>query len=130
MRDLLELLEQGPQSNGLLVGLAWLAGRAIEHDEDELRRTIRRAELLLASGGNPRRELELDGRAVGAVADDLGDEASREQLEDGLADLVASSDGLPAVRDGLARLRAQPELAWRCYACALLTDAMDDDSET
>ena len=32
--------------------------------------------------------------------------------------------------DGLARLRAQPELAWRCYACALLTDAMDDASET
>ena len=130
MSDVLELLEHGPQSNGLLVGLAWLAGRAIEHDEDELRGAIRRAELLLASGGNPRRELELDGRAVGAVADDLGDEASREQLEDGLADLVASSDGLPAVRDGLARLRAQPELAWRCYACALLTDAMDDDSET
>ena len=127
MRELLQLLEQGPQSNGLLVGLAWLAGREIEHDEDELRGTIRRAELLLAAGGDPRRELELDGRAVEAVAADLGDEAARDQLEDRLAALVASSDGLPAVRDGLARLRAQPELAWRCYACALLTDAMDDD---
>ena len=127
MRELLELLEQGPSSNGLLVGLAWLAGREIELDEDELRGTIRRAELLLAAGGDPRRELELDGRAVEVVADDLDDEAAREQLEDGLAALVASSDGLPAVRDGLARLRAQPELAWRCYACALLTDAIAGD---
>jgi hypothetical protein len=129
MRELLELLERRP-SNGLLVGLAWLAGREIEHDEDDLRGAIRRAELLLAAGGDPRRELELDGRAVEAVAGDLGDEATRDRLEDGLAALVASSDGLPAVREGLARLRAQPELAWRCYACALLTDAMDDASET
>ena len=129
MRELLELLERRP-SNGLLVGLAWLAGREIEHDEDDLRGAIRRAELLLAAGGDPRRELELDGRAVEAVAGDLGDEAARDRLEDALAALVASSDGLPAVREGLARLRAQPELAWRCYACALLTDAMDDASET
>jgi hypothetical protein len=129
MRELLELLERRP-TNGLLVGLAWLAGREIEHDEDDLRGAIRRAELLLAAGGDPRRELELDGRAVEAVAGDLGDEAARDRLEDGLAALVASSDGLPAVREGLARLRAQPELAWRCYACALLTDAMDDASET
>ena len=74
MRDLLELLEHG-RSDGLLVGLAWLAGREIEHDEDELRGAIRRAELLLAAGGDPRRELELDGRAVETVAGDLGDEA-------------------------------------------------------
>ena len=32
---------------------------------------MRRAELLLAAGGDPRRELELDGRAVTSVADDL-----------------------------------------------------------
>jgi hypothetical protein len=128
MRELLELLEQGPDG-GVLVGLAWLAGRELEHDEDELRGTVRRAELLLAAGGDPRRELELDGRAVEAVAADLDGEAAREQLEDGLAALVTDSEGLPAVREGLARLRAQPDLAWRCYACALLADAMDGDGD-
>ena len=128
MRGLLELLEHAPDG-GVLVGLAWLAGREIEHDADELRGSVRRAELLLAAGGDPRRELELDGRAVESVAADLDDEAARERLEDGLAALVGASDGLRAVRDGLARLRAQPDLAWRCYACALLADAMDDDAE-
>ena len=49
MRELLELLEAGP-SNSLLLGLAWLAGQGIELDEEEVRATVRRAELLLADG--------------------------------------------------------------------------------
>jgi hypothetical protein len=31
---------------------------------------------------------------------------------------------LAAVSDGLARLRSQPDLAWRCYAGALLAEAL------
>lgn len=126
MRELLELLEGGP-SNSLLLGLAWLAGREIDHDEDELKAAVRRAELLLAAGGDPRRELDLDGRAVGAIADDLDDEAARDLLEDALARLTADSEGLAAVSDGLARLRAQPDLAWRSYAGALLAEAIGED---
>ena len=125
--ELLELLEAGP-SNGLFLGLAWLAGQEVELDEDELRGAVRRAELLLAAGGDPRRELELDGRAVAAVADDLDEQAARDRLEDALAGLTAAAGGLPAVSDGLARLRAQPDLAWRCYACALLADAIGNDA--
>jgi hypothetical protein len=127
MRELLELLEAGP-SNSLLLGLAWLAGQELEHDEDELRGTLRRAELLLAAGGDPHRELELDGRAVAAVAADLGLPEARERFEDALARLTADSEGLAAVSDGLARLRAQPDLAWRCYACAVLAEAIAGDS--
>lgn len=127
MRELLELLEAGP-SNSLLLGLAWLAGRELEHDEDELRGTLRRAELLLAAGGDPHRELELDGRAVAAVAADLDEPEARERFEDALARLTADSEGLAAVSDGLARLRAQPDLAWRCYACAVLAEAIAGDS--
>jgi hypothetical protein len=127
MRELLELLEAGP-SNSLLLGLAWLAGRELEHDEDELRATLRRAELLLAAGGDPHRELELDGRAVAAVAADLGLPEARERFEDALARLTADSEGLAAVSDGLARLRAQPDLAWRCYAYAVLAEAIAGDS--
>ncbi len=125
MRRALEVLETGP-SNSLLLSLAWLAGQEVDLDQDELRAAVRRAELLLATGGDPRRELELDGRAVNAVADDLDDPLARDQLEDALARLAAASEGLAAVSDGLARLRAQPDLAWRSYACALLAEAIGE----
>jgi hypothetical protein len=126
MRELLELLEAGPGDN-LLPGLAWLAGQEVELDQDEVKATLRRAELLLASGGDPHRELEPDGRAVLSVADDLDEPAARDQLEDALARLAAASEGLVAVSDGLARLRAQPDLAWQSYACALLAEAIGAD---
>ena len=126
MRELLERLEEQP-SNSLLLGLAWLAGQDVQLDPDELKGALRRAELLLAAGGDPRRELDLDGRAVESVADDLDGEAARNQLEDALARLAAATEGLAAVSDGLARLRAQPDLAWRSYAGALLAEAIGGD---
>ncbi len=126
MRELLELLEAGP-SNSLLLGLAWLAGQGVVLDEEEVRGTVRRAELLLATGGDPRRELELDDRAVSAVAADLDGERARAQLEDALARLTADSEGLATVSDGLARLQSQPDLAWQCFAYAVLADAIAED---
>ena len=126
MRDVLELLE-ARAGDDLLVSLAWLAGQDLELDQDELKAAIRRAELLLATGGDPRRELDLDGRAVAAVASDLDDPAARDTLEDALARLTADSEGLAAVSDGLARLRSQPDLAWRSYAGALLAEAIGED---
>jgi hypothetical protein len=126
VRELLELLEAGP-SDGLLLGLAWLAGRGIELDDEEVRATVRRAELLLAAGGDPRRELDLDGRAVTAVADDLDEPAAREQLEDALNALATEAEGMASVASALAQLRAQPDLAWRCYAGALLAEALGGD---
>ena len=126
MRELLELLEAGP-SISLLLGLAWLAGQGIEFDEEEVRATVRRAELLLAAGGDPRRELELDGRAVASVAADLDDPDAREQLEDSLNALATEAEGLASVASALAQLRAQPDLAWQCYAGALLAEAIGGD---
>jgi hypothetical protein len=125
LRELLELLEAGPGDN-LLPGLAWLAGQDVDLDPDEVKATVRRAELLLAAGGDPRRDLELDGRAVTAVAEDLDDVDAREQLEDALATLAAASNGLPAVSAALAQLRAQPDIAWQSYACALLAEAIGE----
>jgi hypothetical protein len=125
VRELLELLEAGPGDN-LLPGLAWLAGQDVDLDPDEVKATVRRAELLLAAGGDPRRDLELDGRAVTAVAEDLDDVDAREQLEDALATLAAASNGLPAVSAALAQLRAQPDIAWQSYACALLAEAIGE----
>ncbi len=126
MRELLELLEAGP-GDTLLPGLAWLAGQDVDLDQDEVKATIRRAELLLAAGGDPRRELELDGRAVTAVAEDLDEPGARDQLEDSLARLAAASTGLAAVSDALAQLRARPDLAWQSYAGALLAEAIGSD---
>ena len=123
MRELLELLEAGP-SNSLLLGLAWLAGQGIELDEEEQRASLRRAELLLATGGDPRREPELDDRAVQTVAADLESPVAREQLEDALSRLATEAEGLASVASALAQLRAQPELAWQCFAYALLADAI------
>jgi len=126
MRELLELLEAGPRSS-LLLGLAWLAGHGIELAADEQRATLRRAELLLAAGGDPHRELELDGRAVLSVAEDLNDPAARAELAAGLERLAADAAGLPEVAATLALLRAEPELAWQGYACALLAEAIGRD---
>ena len=126
MRELLELLEAGP-GDTLLPGLAWLAGQEVELDPDEVKGTVRRAELLLAAGGDPHRELELDGRAVTAVAEDLDEPGARDQLEDSLARLADASEGLAAVSEGLARMRAQPDLAWQYYACAVLAEAIGED---
>lgn len=123
MRRPLEVLEAGPR-DGLSLGLAWLAGQALDLDEEELRATLRRAELLLAAGGDPRREIQLDSRAVAAVAADLDEPGVRDRFEDALARLEAEAEGLPSVTAALAGLRAQPDLAWHCYAGALLAEAI------
>ena len=126
MRDVLELLEGGP-SHSLRLGLAWLAGRELEHDPEELKASIRRATLLLATGGDPRREPALDDHAVTSVASDLDGVAVRERFEDALHALATEAEGMASVASALAQLRAQPDLAWRCYACALLAEAIDAD---
>lgn len=123
MRELLELLE-ARGGDGLLFSLAWLAGQDLEHDPEELRATLRRAALLLATGGDPRREPALDDRAVTSVAADLDAGATRERFEDALSALATEAEGMASVASALAQLRAQPDLAWRCYAGALLTAAI------
>jgi hypothetical protein len=127
VRELLEALERADAE--LEPPLAYLAGGGIPLDAQELRAAVRRSELLLATGGDPRRELELDSRAVTALADDLDAPARRAELLRGLERLHGETEGLPAVEAALTRLRQEPELAWRCYACALLADALTGDGD-
>ena len=54
-----------------LVVLASIAGREVLLTEDEVHGAARRAILLLAAGGDPERGLDLNGRAVGSLADEL-----------------------------------------------------------
>jgi len=74
-----------------------LAGQSVEIGEDELRAARRRAVQLLEAGGDPRRELDPEGRAVSALASDLDAPARKEALTRGLASLRETVEGLPAV---------------------------------
>ena len=126
MREVLASLEQSGADPAF--PLAYLAGTAVELDEHEVHAALRRAELLLATGGDPRRELDPDGRAVAALAADLGTAAARAQLHAALTALTADAGVLPRVSAALAELLADEERAWRAFACALLADAIADDA--
>ena len=60
--------------------LAYLAGQAVSLDEAELNGARRRALLLVAAGGDPHRELDVDDRAVKSIAADLHTQARRDEL--------------------------------------------------
>jgi hypothetical protein len=122
VRELLATLERSDAE--LPTSLAYLAGTTVELDADELHAALRRAELLLAAGGDPRRELEPDGRAVTALAEDLDAPAPRAQLRGMLEALAAEADGLPRVSTAVGELLADDDRAWRTFACARLAEAL------
>jgi len=122
VREVLEQLERSASGADLLGSLAYLAGHDLEHDADERYAAFRRAELLLATGGDPRRPIELTDRAVTTVASDLADPGSQETLRARLRALEPQAEGLPAVTAALRELGEDPELAWRVYAWALLAE--------
>ena len=95
--------------------------------EDELRGSLRRAMLLLATGGDPHRAIELDGRAVTALAGELDLPERRAALERGLGELRPEADGLPAVAVALDALLGDGDLAWRAYAAGVLGEALAED---
>lgn len=126
VRGLIRGAEQASPGERWLL-LCFLAGRAVELDEAERRAALRRAELLLAAGGDPRRPLELDGRAVRALAADLDTPSARAALQAGLAGLAPEVEGLSGAAEALRLLADDGELAWRCFACALLAGELADD---
>ena len=88
---------------------------------------MRRAELLLAAGGDPRRELALDDRAVSAVAADLDSDVARAQLRLSLEELAPDTVGLAETDAARLQLLSDPVLAWQCFARALLAASVGDD---
>lgn len=104
--------------------LCFLAGRGVSFDEQELKAALRRSELLLATGGDPRRPLELYGRAVTALAEDLDDPMARAQLAAGLDALTVEIEGLRGAAEALRVLGRDGDLAWQCYAMALLAEEL------
>ena len=129
---------------GADIALVYIAREDVLLDEDDLHGALRRAVLLRATGGDPRRELDPDERAVSGLAEELDDPVRRAELtlraEKALAvaraeltlaleeveELVAELPGL--VR--LARtLRSEPDRTWRLFALALLADHLDEDDD-
>jgi len=127
-RSRLEALEAAgydPRSGELLVALVWLVLGNLPISEDELNASRRRAMFVLAAGGDPHRDLDLNSVAADRLAADLDSPERRKALHAGLSNL--DSAGLPTVSEGLSALLGEPELAWRCLGLALLADELADE---
>jgi hypothetical protein len=110
-----------------LVVLAAVAGDDVPLDEDEVHGACRRALFLLTAGGDPERGLDLNGRAVSALADELRTVDRQLALEQGLAELRAQAKGLPHVSEAVHALADAPDVAWRAFACSLLAEQLGED---
>jgi len=123
--------DEGTETLALaLILLASVAGADIAIGDAERRSATRRALLLLAAGGDPGRGLDLNGRAVTAIADDLRTADRQLSLENGMRDLRQLCSGLPHVSEAVNGLVAAPDVAWRAYAASLLAeDLAADDAE-
>ena len=109
--------------------LAFVAGRRVELDEETRNAAVRRAELLLAAGGDPHRPLDLYGRAATALAADLDSPGARASLAAGLEELESDTRGLRGAGEALRLLRADPDLAWQSYAASVLADELASEGE-
>jgi hypothetical protein len=123
-RSLAESEETDELATALVV-LAALAGRAVRVSEDEAHGAGRRALLLLSAGGDPERGLDLHGRAVSSMAEELRTVDRQLALEEGIRDLRVQSTGLPHVSEAVQALMQAPDVAWRAYACALLAEELE-----
>ena len=107
--------------------LCFLAGQSVTVDMAELHASLRRSELLLAAGGDPRRPLELYGRAVTALAEDLDDPLLRAELAAGLEAHQPEIEGLRGATEAVRLLGRDSDLAWQCYAMSLLAEHLADE---
>jgi hypothetical protein len=129
-RRILEELEPALREWGDAQACAMLtlvAREGISLPEDELHAALRRAVLVLAAGGDPLRELELQGRGVTIFAEDIESPARRVELEASLRELRAQAEGLPRASFLLDALLDDAGLAWRSLAVALLAEELGDE---
>jgi hypothetical protein len=109
--------------------LALVAIERVRFDVDELAGAVRRALLVLASGGDLRRELSLGDRAVTGLAEDIDDPDRRTELEAAFRELRARTDELPAAAAALDALLDDQDRAWRALATAVLADELTPDDD-
>ena len=121
--ELLARADSGELGDPLPV-LAYLAGQAVQIDEEELNGARRRALLLVAAGGDPHRELDVDDRAVKALASDLYNAERRAELGRSIDALVMRVRELSAAREAALFLAGDVDLAWRLFSLALLAEEL------
>lgn len=121
--DLLGRVDAGELGDPLPV-LAYIAGQAVEISEEDLNGGRRRALLLVAAGGDPHRDLDVDDRAVKALAADLYTDERRDQLGRSIDALVLRVRELPVAREGALFLAADVDLAWRLFTLSLLAEEL------
>jgi hypothetical protein len=121
--ELLVRVDAGELGDPLPV-LAYVAGQAIELDDEELNGARRRALLLVAAGGDPHRELDVDDRAVKALAADLYNDERRDQLGRSIDALVLRVRELAGAREAALFLAGDVDLAWRLFALGLLAEEL------
>jgi len=109
-----------------MVSLAYVAAQLLALDEGELAAARRRAVFVLASGGDPHRQLALDAPAVETLARDLDSPELRRDLSRTLHAL-ADEEQLPHVAATVAGLLADEDLALRTLSAALLAEELADD---
>jgi hypothetical protein len=105
-------------SDADLVVLAFRAGQHVRLANEERHAALRRALLVFAAGGDLHRDPALDDPAVLELASGLDSGERRAALLEGLRAL-----------EGGERLAANPDAAWRAFACALLAVELADDSD-
>jgi hypothetical protein len=121
--ELLARVDAGELGDPLPV-LAYVAGQAVDLEDEELNGARRRALLLVAAGGDPHRDLEVDDRSVKALAADLYTDDRREQLRLSIDALVLRVRELPVAREAALFLAADIDLAWRLFALGLLAEEL------
>jgi hypothetical protein len=125
LADVLVRVDAGELGDPLPV-LAYLAGRSVQLDDAELNGARRRALLLVAAGGDPHRELDVDDRAVKAIAADMYTEERRDELARSIDALVLRVRELPVAREAALFLAGDVDLAWRLFALALLAEELGE----
>lgn len=121
----LEAAGYAADSGELLVSLVWFCLPELPIPEDELNGARRRAMFVLAAGGDPHRELDLDSVAAERLASELDTPGRRKALHAALSALPV--EGLPTVADGVFALLTEPDAAWRCLGLALLADELTEE---
>jgi hypothetical protein len=121
--ELLSRVDAGELGDPLPV-LAYVAGQALDLEDEELNGARRRALLLVATGGDPHRELEVDDRAVKALAEDLYTDERRAELGRSIDALVLRVRELSIAREAALFLAADVDLAWRLFALGLLAEEL------
>jgi hypothetical protein len=121
--DLLTRVDAGELGDPLPV-LAYIAGQSVEIGDEDLNGGRRRALLLVAAGGDPQRDLDIDDRAVKALAADLYTDERREQLGRSIDALVLRVRERPVAREAALFLAADVDLAWRLFSLSLLAEEL------